>query len=292
MSKQGKLSPEEFAKTPEQVINRFIDYLDPQEEPMLEALSIAHFWDFDLFEALAGKINYPVTNFSKLCRFSFIQKETGERWSMHDIMREGLQKHQGNQEKKSVHKIIFNFYNDKLEKLDIKSITSEHETALIEAFYHAKEALEIRDMFDWCITVSDPFNRAAFWQLIAPLYEDMLQLLEAKLGLEHTSVATTLNNLAGLYDNMGEYEKALPIYQRALEIVEKVLGPQHPDVANTLNNLALLYRQMGEYEKALPIYQRALEIMENVLGSNHPNTIIIRNNFVQCITNMEGKSEN
>lgn len=75
MSKQGKLSPEEFAKTPEQVINRFIDYLDPQEEPMLEALSIAHFWDFDLFEALAGKINYPVTNFQNFAGFLLFKKK-------------------------------------------------------------------------------------------------------------------------------------------------------------------------------------------------------------------------
>ena len=286
ISKQGKPSPEEFAKTPEQVINRFIDYLDPQEEPMLEALSLARFWDFDLFEALAGKLNYPVTNFSKLCRFSFIQKETGERWSMHDIMREGLQKHQGTQEKKSVHKIIFDFYKGKLENLDIKSITSEHETALTEAFYHAKEALEAEALFKWFISVSDPFYRAAFWQFISPMYEEMQQILEVNLGPGHPSVATTLNNLALLYHQMGDYEKALPLYQRALEISEKVLGPQHPSVAQTLNNIAELYRQMGDYEKALPLYQRALEIREKVLGPQHPSVATTLNNLAALYESM------
>ena len=62
----------------------------------------------------------------------------------------------------------------------------------------------------------------------------------------------SLNNLAVLYYNMGDYEKALPLYQRALEICEKVLGPQHPDVATTLNNLAELYHQYGRLRKSTP----------------------------------------
>ena len=106
-------------------------------------------------------------------------------------------------------------------------------------------------------------QKAAFWQLITPMYEEMLQILEAELGPEHPSVATSLNNLAGLYRHMGDYDKALPLFQRALDIREKVLGPQHPDVATSLNNLALLYRHMGDYDKALPLYQKIEKI------SNH-----------------------
>ena len=171
------------------------------------------------------------------------------------------------------------YYSNQLNSIDIKAITPEHEIALTEAFYHAKEALEAEDLLNWFISVSDPFNRAAFWQLITPMYEEMLQILEAELGPEHPDVATTLNNLAGLYESMGDYEKALPLYQRALEISEKVLGPQHPAVATTLNNLAGLYDSMGDYEKALPLYQRALDIREKVLGPQHPDVATTLNNL-------------
>jgi hypothetical protein len=34
------------------------------------------------------------------------------------------------------------------------------------------------------IAASGPFNIAAFWQLIAPIYEETLQIREAKLGVE------------------------------------------------------------------------------------------------------------
>ncbi len=110
-------------------------------------------------------------------------------------------------------------------------------------------------MLNWIIAASGPFNSAAFCQLITPIYEETLQILEAKLGAEHQDVATVLNNLAELYCKMGDHEKALPLFQRALEISEKVLGSQNPSVATTLNNLAKLYESMDDYEKALKLYQ-------------------------------------
>ncbi|MFZ3327054.1 MAG: tetratricopeptide repeat protein [Methylocella sp.] len=42
-------------------------------------------------------------------------------------------------------------------------------------------------------------------------------------------MATSLNNLAALYDDQGQYAQAEPLYQRALTIGEKALGPEHPD---------------------------------------------------------------
>ena len=72
-------------------------------------------------------------------------------------------------------------------------------------------------MLNWFIVASDPFNRAVFWQLIVPLYEEVLQNLKEELEPEHLSVVTTLNYLALLNDNMGAYDQALQLYQ----IIEK-----------------------------------------------------------------------
>ena len=84
-------------------------------------------------------------------------------------------------------------------------------------------------------------------------------------------MATTLNNLAGLYDSQGRYEEAEPLYKRDLEISEKSLGKDHPSVATTLNNLAGLYYSQGRYEEAEPLYQRALTILKATFPSGHPN---------------------
>ncbi|WP_020559052.1 tetratricopeptide repeat protein, partial [Thiofilum flexile] len=74
-----------------------------------------------------------------------------------------------------------------------------------------------------------------------PLYERSLAIREQALGKDHPEVATSLNNLAVLYESMGEYAKALTLYERSLAINEKVLGKNHPNTKITREN----------YERAL-----------------------------------------
>jgi len=250
INKIKKPEPDDFAKVPEEVFERFIKYLDENKEAAIKVLSVPNFWNRDIFNALIKEFtNYPKNSLSTIHNFSFIDEDKIEegKWSMHQLMRQSWQEYQEKKERderKKVHKFMFTYYESKVKNLDIKQITQEHRIALIEAFYHAKKTFEAEDLLNWFVTVSDSFEKAAFWQLITPMYEEMLQILEAELGPEHPSVATSLNNLAGLYRHMGDYDKALPLFQRALDIREKVLGPQHPSVVTSLNNLAGLYRHM------------------------------------------------
>jgi tetratricopeptide (TPR) repeat protein len=281
-------TPGNFAKVPEGIFCRFVKYLDREEKETLKVLSVPRYWNRELFKILVEKFNtgYPATRFSKLHSFSFMDVDDKGKCSMHQLMRKSLQDYQDPDLKKEVHNFMLDFYSNQLKDLDIKAITQENENALTEAFYHAKEALEAEDLLNWFISASDPFNRAAFWQLITPLYEEMLQILEAEFGPEHRSVATALNNLAILYSYMGDHEKALQLCERALNINEKVLDFQHPDVATNLNVLAAIYREMGDYEKALPLCERVLEIREKVLGSQHAGIAATLNNLASVYKEM------
>ena len=51
------------------------------------------------------------------------------------------------------------------------------------------------------------------------------------LGENHPDYATSLNNLAVLYQARGDYAKAEPLHRQALEIRKRVLGENHPDYA-------------------------------------------------------------
>ena len=44
-----------------------------------------------------------------------------------------------------------------------------------------------------------------------PLYQRSLKMRESKLGPDHSDVASSLNNLADLYEDMGQYAKAEPL---------------------------------------------------------------------------------
>jgi tetratricopeptide (TPR) repeat protein len=94
-----------------------------------------------------------------------------------------------------------------------------------------------------------------------------------------TPLATSLNNLAGLYKSQGRYPEAEPLYRRSLQIREQQLGADHPDTATSLNNLAALYYSQGRYPEAEPLYRRSLQIREQQLGADHPDTATSLNNL-------------
>lgn len=135
---------------------------------------------------------------------------------------------------------------------------------------------------------SDCLHEAGAALRQAGKYEQAQQCLETALQwreklhanmLDNTDIANTMNSLAVLYEEQGNYTEALPLFKQALEIHEKVLGKHHPDTANSLNNLAGVYRAQGNYAEALPLVKQALEIREKVLGKQHPDTASSLNNL-------------
>jgi len=84
-----------------------------------------------------------------------------------------------------------------------------------------------------------------------------LDVAERTVGPDHPNVATSLNNLAALYQAQGQYAQAEPLYKRSLAIREKALGPNHPDVAQSLENLAELYKATNRPTEAEALKKRA-----------------------------------
>src|SRR5689334_21645619 len=94
-------------------------------------------------------------------------------------------------------------------------------------------------------------------QIVLSYAQNLTILLQRLPPLgEHPDYAAGLNDLALLYNDMGEYEKALPLFQQVLTIRKKTVGEEHPDYARSLTNLANLYTDAGDFEKALPLYQQ------------------------------------
>jgi len=117
------------------------------------------------------------------------------------------------------------------------------------------------------------------YQEAIPYSEKAREIDEKALGKNHPTVATIINNLATLYQKLGDYTKAESLFNSCLEIREKALGKDHSDVATSLNNLAALYQARGDYAKAEPLYQRSLEIFEKARGKDHPHVATSLNNL-------------
>ena len=98
-------------------------------------------------------------------------------------------------------------------------------------------------------------------------------------GVKREEIGRLFNNIAYVYNNRGEYQKALEWYDEASEIAEAVLGLEHPATATSYNNIGGVYTYLGEYTKALEWHGKALEICEKVLGLEHSDTSISYNSI-------------
>ncbi len=90
-------------------------------------------------------------------------------------------------------------------------------------------------------------------------------------------LAQAQHELAIIYKDIGQFEKAESLYQKSLEITEKSLGDQNINVAFSLASLGNLYLLQKKYKKAEPLYRRALTIVEKERGKDHPSIADILN---------------
>jgi len=114
-----------------------------------------------------------------------------------------------------------------------------------------------------------------------PLLNQALAAREKVLGPDHPEVATTLNYLAGVYQEQGRYGKAEPLYRRALTIRQKAYGRDAPEIAPSLNNLGVLLTRMGRYQDAEPLLRHALALKELAAGADDPDVARSLNNLAQ-----------
>jgi non-specific serine/threonine protein kinase/serine/threonine-protein kinase len=90
-------------------------------------------------------------------------------------------------------------------------------------------------------------------------------------GLESTTTAWTLNELAIVLTCQGRYAEAEPLFRRALEVRERELGEVHIQVADTLHELGRLRLRAGDTAEGTLLLERALKIREKLMPPGHPD---------------------
>ena len=116
---------------------------------------------------------------------------------------------------------------------------------------------------------------------LANIYANLGQYEKAKLSYEEVLQGVnvsddaalyikTVNNLAFVYERMGQYERAVHFYRQSLDKQAELSGNNNAEYGTILSNLAIVLMRMGEYEQALPLLQEALAITGTTLGEGHP----------------------
>ena len=91
-------------------------------------------------------------------------------------------------------------------------------------------------------------------------------------------MATTLNNLAAMYESENRFAEARPLLERAVAINAKQPGGGGPEV---LGNLADAYTATGRFPEAEALLKRTLAAKEKLYGANSPDYGATLESFAQ-----------
>lgn len=139
------------------------------------------------------------------------------------------------------------------------------------------EAMEkIADMYEKGIGVERNLPMSLEW------YERFVNLYEEKPDHNVLRLLSYQNILATVYNDCGQYDKAIDLSQKVYEARKHILGETNPNTLTSLNNLAKEYSDKDgliNHERALELHKRIYEIRKCTLGENHPETITSLDNL-------------
>lgn len=113
----------------------------------------------------------------------------------------------------------------------------------------------------------------------ATLYRENLELSLALYGEDSATTASAYSELAGLYQDLGEYGDSTREYARALEITGRVEGEDSVSHAIQLNNFATLEEMRGDMAHAEQLYRQSLAIRRQHLGDDAPASLRAESNL-------------
>jgi len=101
-------------------------------------------------------------------------------------------------------------------------------------------------------------------------YNDSLQLYTFLLKTQNEEeLIKVYNNIANVYQTMGNYDIALDYSKKALAIANKIFSEPNSILATTYNNIGGIYDLKGELFEAEEYYLKSLELRKKLYGLDH-----------------------
>jgi eukaryotic-like serine/threonine-protein kinase len=117
-------------------------------------------------------------------------------------------------------------------------------------------------------------------------YEKSLQARRHSFGDNHPTVAFLYVNMAPIYINLKEMDKAESILISALEIFDRYLSEDHSTRITALRLLANIYRDSGRFSESLAILDKLIELYNQNPDANIRSLSIIYHSYVTLLQRM------
>jgi eukaryotic-like serine/threonine-protein kinase len=130
-----------------------------------------------------------------------------------------------------------------------------------------EEAGEFYD--DFIFYLGTNYRRTEDFEKAEKYLFESLELSRARYPDIHERVASTLNHISSLYQNMGDFDKALPYAIEAHQMRLEIFGPSHLNTIAAHSNTARTYLGAGRLEEAAETYRDVLAYFREEYGNEN-----------------------
>jgi tetratricopeptide (TPR) repeat protein len=229
-----------------------------------------------------------------LVRFNLLQRTGEGTYRLHQLIREFLlgkrkQSAQENDLKQAFVAAILAVAEQIPDKLTLKHIQEAApampHVAEVANNKYLRNLLTDENLMSPFVGLSRFYESQGLYDPAVAWSEQCLFVTQIRVGLDHSQVALSMNNLGTLYFAQGRYKEAETLFLKSLQLTKPFLEKDNHqlemawgDWARTLNNLAMLYYEKGRYSEAKLLYKKSLKLHQ-LLGNDHPLIATSLNNL-------------
>nr|WP_306798626.1 tetratricopeptide repeat protein [Oceanobacillus saliphilus] len=258
-----------FGSNKREILDRFLQYLTDDEIETLKIMSIARFYDKDIFAYLLTEYptGYPITKYDDFNKFSFITNESGKLF-IHAMMRQEIVEYASNELVSDVHDTMANYYRKKFTDSTKPDIDQETEIeALTELIYHQKAYHNQKDFISWLSEECLPVLKKLQLQGESRFLRETLTSVYDEHGAKDMGISL-IQILVDMIHLNGEYDQAISIID---EYFDRLDTTQILESAQTAH---LAIRKVHHQMFSMPVNPliQELLIMEPILAEKNWQT--------------------
>ncbi len=187
----------------EQILQRFLHHVAPEEVRLLELLSLARMFDRGVFEAIAAEYRLPGHQlaWNSLTAYSFVHASSTSQYQLHQLMLDALRSRIPAELATDVHRTLRRHWDSRVAPEQTNG-TADELTALREAVHHGLRAGELTG--DVLLGYADRIVALGGAARIVPIIDD------AEEALRTGSVAASLSEAAQCLKTEAAYLAGAP----------------------------------------------------------------------------------
>ncbi len=115
------------------------------------------------------------------------------------------------------------------------------------------------------------YRELALYDEARPLLEQATTLRRQTPGRNSLELAQSLQALAQLREDEGEFEVAQTLFEETLAIRERAKGTDPVEIGQALSGLGRVLEAQAAFEQARRFHERAIDLFESTVGPDHPD---------------------